>query len=52
MTKLSLMEMFLIADDVVKAVMILLILASLASWVVIIEKTLCPTIRQPSVLEI
>jgi biopolymer transport protein ExbB/TolQ len=40
MPKFSVIDMFLAADDVVKAVMILLVLASVASWVIIIEKTI------------
>jgi biopolymer transport protein ExbB/TolQ len=38
MGSFSVVEMFLSADNVVKGVMLLLILASLASWVVMIEK--------------
>lgn len=37
---LSIKDMFLNADPVVQGVMVLLFLASLASWVIIIEKTL------------
>ncbi|MDR1677122.1 MAG: MotA/TolQ/ExbB proton channel family protein [Deltaproteobacteria bacterium] len=40
MPTFSVVDMFLAADDVVKAVMLLLILASVASWVIIIEKTI------------
>jgi biopolymer transport protein ExbB/TolQ len=40
MPTFSVIEMFLAADDVVKGVMILLLLASIACWVIIIEKTI------------
>jgi biopolymer transport protein ExbB/TolQ len=40
MPTFSVIEMFLAADDVVKAVMILLLLASISCWVIIIEKAI------------
>jgi biopolymer transport protein ExbB/TolQ len=40
MPHFSIANMFMSADNVVKGVMLLLVLASLASWVVILEKTI------------
>jgi biopolymer transport protein ExbB/TolQ len=40
MDHFSVIDMFLSADNIVKGVMLLLVLASLASWVVIIEKSI------------